>query len=400
MNRIAPKLVVPPPVVPQRAAPTPPTPPVPAAVPSRPVLGPDASVFEAQRRPLPGPLGVEPALAGHAKDILEKVAYSRSLAGMSDEELAAEAAKQTERQQEATTGVDQDQAKAAEAAWKLKLIEAEQARRALTDPALPLGDYEKKLPALSDAQLAAEAKRLQAAIDDARSGPHTNEADAQALQAKLDAVHSEQAQRVIDDPKTPLLLYHLAAHRLSDGALQSEQAQVQAQYDAAVKQLAEHPEQARALSEEIAKLGSHLQVLNAELERRHLPTQASLLQEIGAKARDAALSAMSLGGTEAPPEPPTGDGTEGPAPEETGTAQSAPPEGADAGTEAAAPTSEPYQIQPGDTLGDLAWNISQQHGGTPSPEQVLADILALNPMPDPNQIEAGAWLQLPVYGEG
>lgn len=393
MNRIAPKLVVPPPVVAQRTAPV-----KPPVAPVRPALGAQASVFEA-RRGIPPELGIAPTLAGHAKDIIEKVAYSRSLGGMSDAELEAEAAKQTERQQEATTGVDQDPAKAGEAAWKLKLIEAEQARRALTDPSLSVDDYQKKLPGLSDAQLAAEAKRLQAAIDDARGGPHTNEADAQALQAKLDAVHSEQAQRVVDDPKAPLLLYHLAAHRLSDGALQAEQAQVQAEYDAAVKRLAEHPEEARTLSEQIEKLASHLQVLNAELDRRHLPTQGALLEEIGARARDAALSAMSIGGTEAPPEPPTGDGTEGPDPEGTGAAEPAPTDGAEASAEGASPTSEPYQIQPGDTLGDLAWRISQQHGGTPSPEQVLSDILALNPMPDPNQIEAGAWLQLPVYGE-
>ena len=313
-----------------------------------------------------GPGPVELRVTDDMQQALEQYAYQRRLAGMSDEELAAEIARQDERQLESTTGHDRDPEEAADAKWRSRLAWAELNRRQLANPELPLEDYENRLGWLSDAELRREEQRLVAAIDDARSGPHVNEADATALEERLAAVHSEQAQRVVDDPKTPMLQYYAALKNLSDGALTAEVAQVQAEYDALQAELKANP--SIKVFAQLAALGPRLAALNAEMERRGLSA--------------------------AEPEAPVAEEPEAPVEEPAPAEQPVP---AEEPSPAEAPASEPYTVQEGDMLWLIAQRISDQHGGTPSQEQVMADLLKLNALPNPDLILVGQVLQVPVY---
>ncbi|WP_375757908.1 C39 family peptidase [Corallococcus exercitus] len=59
------------------------------------------------------------------------------------------------------------------------------------------------------------------------------------------------------------------------------------------------------------------------------------------------------------------------------------------------PATTAYTVQPGDTVGDLAWNLMQQ--GVPGPVEAIADqIVQLNGLTNPDLIIAGATLQLPA----
>ena len=60
-----------------------------------------------------------------------------------------------------------------------------------------------------------------------------------------------------------------------------------------------------------------------------------------------------------------------------------------------APATTAYTIQPGDTVGDLAWNLMQQ--GVPGPVEAIANqIVQLNGLTNPDLIIAGETLQLPT----
>lgn len=306
------------------------------------------------------------------RQIVERAAYAHSLQGMSDEELANEARKQEERLRESSTGLDQSPEVKADALWRRHLIQAEMKRRELVDPNISVEKYEGLLEGTSDAGLKAEAKRLQAAIEDAGSGAHQDPEAASKLEQQLALVKSEQAQRVVDDPTTSALHYFVAMRNLTDGAVQAEQQDVRAQYDAIVKQLQEDPSSARKLTAELERLSSRLNMLDGELRRRGLEptTPASEIAAAGEQVAQAATDALEAVTEPTETEP----------------------------TEPTAPVTTEYAVQPGDTLGDIAWRISAEHGGTPDAQTVLNDILRLNPMPNPDLIEVGQMLQLPTYG--
>ncbi|RKG67086.1 LysM peptidoglycan-binding domain-containing protein [Corallococcus sp. CA054B] len=60
-----------------------------------------------------------------------------------------------------------------------------------------------------------------------------------------------------------------------------------------------------------------------------------------------------------------------------------------------APATTTYTIQPGDTVGDIAWNLMQQ--GVPGPVEAIANqIVQLNGLSNPDLIIAGETLQLPA----
>ncbi|WP_158626463.1 MULTISPECIES: C39 family peptidase [Corallococcus] len=60
-----------------------------------------------------------------------------------------------------------------------------------------------------------------------------------------------------------------------------------------------------------------------------------------------------------------------------------------------APATTTYTIQPGDTVGDIAWNLMQQ--GVPGPVEAIANqIVQLNGLANPDLIIAGESLQLPT----
>ncbi|MCY1031371.1 C39 family peptidase [Corallococcus sp. BB11-1] len=59
------------------------------------------------------------------------------------------------------------------------------------------------------------------------------------------------------------------------------------------------------------------------------------------------------------------------------------------------PATTPYTLQPGDTVGDLAWGLMQQ--GVPGPVEAIANqIVQLNGLTNPDLIIAGETLQLPT----
>ncbi|MFB1482494.1 C39 family peptidase [Corallococcus sp. RDP092CA] len=61
----------------------------------------------------------------------------------------------------------------------------------------------------------------------------------------------------------------------------------------------------------------------------------------------------------------------------------------------AAPATTTYTIQPGDTVGDIAWNLMQQ--GVPGPVEAIANqIVQLNGLTNPDLIISGETLQLPA----
>ncbi|MBN8472121.1 C39 family peptidase [Corallococcus exiguus] len=62
---------------------------------------------------------------------------------------------------------------------------------------------------------------------------------------------------------------------------------------------------------------------------------------------------------------------------------------------APAPATTTYTLKPGDTVGDLAWNLMQQ--GVPGPVEAIANqIVQLNGLTNPDLIIAGETLQLPA----
>jgi len=309
----------------------------------------NADVLEAARKPL---VQLKDPFEKQRHEALEKFVYGRKLDGMSDEELAAEIARQQERHEESTTGVDQDPARAADAAWRLAAAKAELEHRELIDPELDVGEYQARLTQLSDAELAREEQRLLEAI-----GSDTDAEHLDGYTERLAAVRSERAQRTVDDPKTTLGEYREAVNALSDDAVLAEQAQLQAELEALK---AEPGNFAQKL-----QLQLRLAVLNAEVKQRGLDCagteQAEQSQQTEQTEQTEQTAEAEAGGTEM--------------------------------------STRPYTIEQGDTIGDLAWEISQQNGGDPTPDEVAADILRLNPqITDPNVIGAGDPMTLPVYG--
>ncbi len=327
-------------------------------------------VLELHRRP--PPLVPPPPDMGA---LLEKLQYSRKVSRLTDAELEAEVKAQEERLQEATTGAHTDPEAAADAKWRLEVLKAEQGRRVLVDPSTPVDEYQNQLGELSDAQLDRERKRLEAAIEDASTGPHTNEADVEALEERLALVKSEMAQRVVDDPTSGPLAYWAATRNLTDEALLAEQAQLQGEYDALVEQLKTNPDP--KLIKELSELQPRLSTLNREVERRELEP-ATAAEEPAA---------------ETPAEEPA---AETPAPVDEPAATEEPAQASD-GTGGPTMQSQPYTVQSGDALWLIAQRVSDQHGGTPSQEQVMSDLLALNPLENPDLIHPGQVLQVPVY---
>lgn len=125
--------------------------------------------------------------------------YARETHQMSGADLSKEAAKQRERLQEATTGLDTDPAKAADAKQKLEILQKEQFGR-LVDafqgklpedpPTKKMGFLEKalynlKANSMSETDLAAEKKKLESTVRDATTGAHKDPVAAANAQEKL-----------------------------------------------------------------------------------------------------------------------------------------------------------------------------------------------------------------------
>ena len=165
--------------------------------------------------------------------------YSREVHGMSDKQLATERARQVERYHEATTGLDRDPAKAADAKAKLDILSKEQGARfrdqlqgALpkATPTRPLNffneiAYHAKAATMSDAQIAQERGKLYAELRDATTGAHRDPVEAENCRKKLSILdHVSQARHPQSKPITEAELskYQAQARNMSDGQLSRE----------------------------------------------------------------------------------------------------------------------------------------------------------------------------------
>lgn len=134
-------------------------------------------------------------------------AWGKKAHSMNDAQLGTERARQLERYQEATTGVDRDPAKAADAKSKLDFLNKESFSRVVDrfQGALPKASITKptgliervtdlvKYGNMSPAQLSGEKAKLTKTLRDATSGPHQDVQLAANTQQKLELInHCQQ----------------------------------------------------------------------------------------------------------------------------------------------------------------------------------------------------------------
>lgn len=163
-------------------------------------------------------------------------AWAKKAHGMNDAQLGTERARQLERYQEATTGLDRDPKKAADAKSKLEFLNKESFGRVLdrfqgampkATPTKPtglaehLGDF-VKYRSMSPEQLSAEKTKLRHTLRDATTGPHQDVQLAANTRQKLELIQHCEApgskpisegdmkkyQKQLEHCSTPELQHH------------------------------------------------------------------------------------------------------------------------------------------------------------------------------------------------
>jgi hypothetical protein len=295
------------------------------------------------------------------QEAMDEFVYEDKLQGMSDEEVEAELKKQKEILEDAKNGPLKDSDAAREARERIASIKEEKSRRILADPNTPPERVARALKNLDDAALRAEERRTQKALENA-----DNPAERKALEERMAAVRSEKAQRVVDDPSTSPVKYADALNELSDKALTAEQAEQQAHYDELLAQAQQNPSRMQdpKFVEDLQKTAQHLKALNGEMKERGLSAQSPSAPADGAEGSEEASKGGEASGA--------GD-SQG----ESGT----------------------YTVKPGDTLSQVAAQISAANGGTPDAQTVLNDIVRMNPqIENPDVIHPDQQINVPQYG--
>ncbi|HYI00008.1 LysM peptidoglycan-binding domain-containing protein [Hyalangium sp.] len=324
-------------------------------------------VLESLLTPGTSPLHLDKKQLETLQESLKEFVYEQKLQGLSDEELDAELQKQKEILEDAKSGPVKDADAAREARERIASLKEEKSRRILADPNASPERVARALKNLDDAALRAEERRLQKGIESA-----DNPTERAALEERLAAVRSEKAQRVVDDPSTSPVKYADALDDLSDPALTTEQAEQQAHYDELMAQAQKDPSRMQdpKFVEDLQKTARNLEALNGELKERGLSAQSS----------------------SAPAEDP--QAAEEASPEE------ASPEGAASGA-GSAQGQGTYTVKPGDTLSQVAAQISAENGGVPDAQTVLNDIVRMNPqIENPDLIYPDQQIHVPQYGAG
>jgi hypothetical protein len=200
--------------------------------------------------------------------------------------LQGEKARQQERLQEATSGVDRNPKVAKDARQKLSLIRKEEKTRAaevrrgnlpVAQPAKPLSPeqkqkYAKDIRGLSDKDLAARKKHNEATLKDATHGAHKDPIVAERAKAKLNVIAKEMKVREALK-KGPDASYALQQHRASDAGLQREYARQQERYDEASSGNFRDPKVARDAKAKLA-------ILTEEFDRRGLTPEVEVEPEV------------------------------------------------------------------------------------------------------------------------
>lgn len=182
--------------------------------------------------------------AGFAKSA--NPAYARQAHGMNSSQLAGERAKQLERYQEATTGLDRDPAKAADAKAKLDILNKEsfgrvkdafQGKLPKATPTKPsgigeqVGDY-FKYKNMSPDQLKAEKAKLTSTYRDATTGAHKDPQLAANTQKKLDLIKHLEASHTKPISNEDLGKFQKSLEHKSSGELKHLQGSLRHQADA------------------------------------------------------------------------------------------------------------------------------------------------------------------------
>lgn len=221
-------------------------------------------------------------------------AYARQAHSMSDQQLSLERARQLERYQEATSGLDQDPTKAADAKAKLEILGQEtigrfkdklQGALPRAVPTKPMGIFEQvgysvKASRMTDAQLRQEKAKVLGELRDATTGAHRDPVAAANAQKKLDILgHVERSRTPQTKPISheELVVFQKAAAQKSSGQLQADIARLKGQ----LKQLEGKDPVAQA------NLMRKLGVLEGALTRREAEVHG--LGRWAARAGDAEL---------------------------------------------------------------------------------------------------------------
>lgn len=175
--------------------------------------------------------------AGFAKSA--NPAFAKQAHQMTDAQLSQERARQLERYHEATTGLDRDPAKAADAKAKLDILGQEtigrfkdrlQGALPRAVPTRPMGaleqiGYSLKASRMSDTQLRQEKAKVLGELRDASTGAHRDPVAAANAQKKLDVLsHVERSRRPSTQPLShaDLAAFQRAASQRSSGQLKAD----------------------------------------------------------------------------------------------------------------------------------------------------------------------------------
>lgn len=154
--------------------------------------------------------------------------------------------------------------------------------------------YKAKLRGMDDKQLAGEAKRLQAVIADASSGPNQNPSVAARARAELGEIREEQKTRA-DFAKSPNPAYAKGVHHMSDKQLSLERAKQLERYHEATTGFDQDPAKAadakaklEALSHE--SIGRFKDALQGALPKAVPTKPMRALEQIGYSIKASRMS--------------------------------------------------------------------------------------------------------------
>ncbi|MEW6434302.1 MAG: hypothetical protein AB1730_22610 [Myxococcota bacterium] len=145
--------------------------------------------------------------------------------------------------------------------------------------------YKARLRNMNDQQLAAEARRLQAVIADASSGPNRNPSVAARARAQLGEVREEQKTRA-DFAKSPNPAYARDVHHMSDAQLSQERAKQLERYHEATTGYDKDPAKAADAKAKLEILGQESigrfkDALQGALPRAVPTRPMNVLEQIG-----------------------------------------------------------------------------------------------------------------------
>ncbi len=256
--------------------------------------------------------------------------------------------------------------------------------------------YKKGLEAMTPAELKEEALRVEEQLTEASTG-HSQDPEAAAeARWKGALIEAELSRRTLEDPTLPMEQYGELLAGLSAPQLKAEVKRLEAA--AADATTGPHTN-----AEDAKKLEGQLAAARSEQAQRVVDDpEANVFSYLMAVPRlsDAALTAeqtevhsaydVTLKALAEHPED---------ARKLTGTLEALARKLNVLDREASRRGLEPalYTVVEGDSLSAIAMRISDEHGGTPDWQTVMADLVTLNAIENPDLISVDQQLQVPAY---